>query len=196
MNSRGRCRTRALCLVVLCVLSTGCSSMLPRSSTSTPSPFDSFEQAEDAAERIVPFKTLVSELKSLGFDPDAGANVTLIPYPEIIARLAPYQGVAVSDLDPGIRRCIEAQRACRAYRFHFAREDRAREGSFWPDFFNLRRVTSTKGWWFDALVVVSDGIVLFRNVAGQARTDRLDKQTNPLGPFQRAGESAGSSLLN
>jgi hypothetical protein len=180
----------------LCLLAAGCSSMLPRGSTSTPSPFSTFDEAEDAAEKIVPFKTLVSELKGLGFDPEAGTNVTLIPYPEIIARLAPYQGVPLAELDPGIRRCIQAQRACRAYRFHFAREDRAREGSFWPDFFNVRRVTSIKGWWFDALVVVSDGTVLFRNVAGQARTDRVEKQTNPLGPFQRAGESAGSALIN
>ncbi len=182
--------------LVLCLLATGCASLLPHGSSRTPSPFASFEQAESAAQSIVPFKTLLSELKGLGFDPDGGANVTLIPYPEIIARLAPYQGVSVADLDPGIRRCIQAQRACRAFRFHFAGEDRQREGNFWADFLNIRRVTSVKGWWFDALVVVSDGVVLFRNEGGQARTDRVEKQTNPLGPFQRAGESAGSTLFN
>ena len=74
--------------------------MLPRGSTSTPSPFSTFDEAEDAAEKIVPFKTLVSELKGLGFDPEAGTNVTLIPYPEIIARLAPYQEYRCNQLKP------------------------------------------------------------------------------------------------
>ena len=69
----------------------------------------------------------------------------------------------------------------------FARGRDRSEGSFWPDFFNVRRVTSIKGWWFDALVVASDGTVLFRNVAGQARTDRVEKQTNPLGPVPAGG---------
>ena len=46
--------------------------------------------------------------------------------------------------------------------FHYEREDRRREGSFWLDFLNVRRTTNIKGWWFDALIVVTDGKVLFR----------------------------------
>lgn len=173
----------------------GCSSMLPRGTTDTPSPFASFAEAEQAAAKIVPFKTSSAELKALGFDPRAGKNVTLIPYPEVLSRLAPYPGVPIDALDPGIRQCIAAKTACRAYVFHFERTDREREGGFWADFFNLERITKVTGWWFEALVVVSDGTVLFRNVAGQASTDRLERQINPLGPFQPAGESAGSVLM-
>jgi hypothetical protein len=44
-------------------------------------------------------------------------------------------------------------------------------------------------------VVVNDGIVLFRNHSGEARVDKLDRQINPLGPFQPAGESAGWVLV-
>ncbi len=98
-------------------------------------------------------------------------------------------------LDPGIRQCIEAQTACRGYVFHFERQDRRREGNFWPDFLNLRRTTYVTGWWFDALIVVTDGKVLFRNFAGQANTDKVEQQVNPLGPFQPAGESAGAALI-
>ena len=38
--------------------------------------------------------------------------------------------------------------------------------------------------------------VLFRNVAGQPRLGRTDTQTNPLGPLQGTGESAGGALLH
>jgi hypothetical protein len=46
------------------------------------------------------------------------------------------------------------------------------------------------------LIVVTDGVVLFRNYAGQASTDKVDRQVNPLGPFQPAGESAGPVLIH
>ena len=186
---------RIAATVLLAVAIGGCSSLLPRGSTDTPSTFASFDQAQAAAERVVAFKTRETELKSLGFDPKDGYNVTLIPYPEIVARLAPYPGVPMSDLDPGIRQCIQSQSGCRGYLFHFERLDRRREGGFWTDFLNLRRTTTITGWWFDAMIVVRGDTVLFRNYAGQARTDRVEKQVNPLGPFQPAGEGAGAILL-
>lgn len=177
-----------------CALS-ACSSLLPRGSTDTPAGFASFKQPQAAAQRIVALETPTSELANLGFDPVAGTNVILIPYPDIVGRLAPHPGVPFDKLDAGIRLCIEAQIACSGYLFHFERQDRKREGSFWPDFLNLRRTTYVTGWWFDALIVVTDGKVLFRNFAGQASTDKVEKQVNPLGPFQPAGESAGSILI-
>ena len=145
--------------------------------------------------RIVALQTPTAELKDLGFDP-AGRNVTLIPYPDIVGRLAPHPGVPFDKLDAGIRKCIEAQSACRGYSCHFERQDRKRGGSFWLDFLNIRRTTYVSGWWFDALIVVTDGTVLFRNYAGQATTDKVERQVNPLGPFQPAGESAGSALVH
>lgn len=172
-----------------------CTSMLPSGSTDTPKGFGSFGEAQSAVQRIVPLETATADLARLGFDPVAGTNVTLIPYPDLVGRLAPHPGVPFDKLDPGIRRCIEAQTACRGYVFHFERQDRRREGNFWLDFLNLRRTTYFSGWWFDALIVVANGTVLFRNFAGQAATDRVEKQVNPLGPFQPAGESAGSVLI-
>jgi len=179
----------------MCCSLTGCGSLLPRGSSTTPSPFGDFEQARMAAEKIVAFRTRAAELPALGFDPDDGKNVTLIPYPDIAARLAPNPVLPMSALDPGVRACIEAQAACHAYLFHFEQQDRKRQGAFWTDFLNVRRVTQVTGWWFDLLVVVNGDAVLFRNVAGQAHSDRLEHQSNPLGPLQGAGESAGAMLL-
>jgi len=180
--------------VLCCAALSGCSHLLPEGSTDTPSGFDSFEAAQAAAGRIVPLRTRVTELKGLGFDPEGGTNVTLIPYPDIAARLAPYPALPMSALDPGVRRCIEAQAACRGYLFHFERQNRRRTGGFWPDFLNFRRTTAITGWWFDALVVTSDGTVLFRNIAGQPQVDKVEQQRNPLGPLQPAGERAGALL--
>ena len=76
------------------------------------------------------------------------------------------------------------------------RTDAQREGNFAADFFNVRRVTHVTGWRFEALVVLSDHTVLFRNIAGEPNIDRVERRTNPLGPLQPAGEAAGSLLLH
>lgn len=172
----------------------GCSSLLPRSSSNTPQTFASYEAAQAAAERIVALQTPFSALKALGFDAEGGANVTLIPYPDIVAKLAPYSTLPLAALDPGVRKCVEAQASCRGYLFNFERLDRVRTGGFWQDFLNIRRTTQVSGWSFQALVVFSDNTVLFRNQAGQAQISRVELQRNPLGPFQPAGEAAGALL--
>ena len=48
------------------------------------------------------------------------------------------------------------------------------------------------GWRFEGLLVVRDDVLLFRSHAGEPRTDRTELEVHPLGPFQPAGESAGS----
>lgn len=187
---------RTLILSIAATLLAGCTTLLPRDRADTPSPFHSYADAQAAAEKIVPFQTDLQQLAALGFDPAAGTNVTLIPYPDILARLAPYSGVPREELDPGIRACIAAQTACRAYVFRFDRLDRQREGSFAADFFNVRRVTHVTGWRFEALVVLRDQTVLFRNIGGEPNIERTERRTNPLGPLQPAGEAAGSLLLH
>lgn len=182
------------CLVAGVALS-ACTSLLPRGSTATSSRFASFEEARIAAEQIRPLTTRVQELGPLGFDIRDGLNVTLVSYPEIVVRLTPHPGVPISLLDAGTRQCIDIQAACRGYLFRFEREDRKREGNFFLDFFNVKRTTHLTGWRFEALIVVSNDTVLFRNYSGQARIERFDRQTNPLGPFQPAGEAAGASLM-
>ncbi len=175
-----------------CLGLSGCASMLPRGSSVMTSPFASYGAAKEALDKAVPYTTTREELKSLGFDPDASTNVTVIPYPEVITRLAPHPGVPLDALDRGVRDCILAQTQCSAYVFHFGEQSKHRLGSFWLDFFNIDRTTELKGWRFEGLVVVRDGVVLFKNVGGDPRIDAVERQVNPLGPFQSGGESAGS----
>jgi hypothetical protein len=184
-------------LLAACVplLAAGCTSLLPHGAATTPSPFQSYPEAQRAAESIEPFRTDLAQLAALGFDPDNARNVTVIPYPEILGRQAPYSGVPMEHLDRGIRACIEAQVGCRGYLFRFQQEDRRREGNFLADFLNVRRVTHTTGWSFEAMVVVHQGVVLFRNAGGDPRVERIERQTNPLGPLQPAGEAAGALIV-
>lgn len=178
-----------------CLTLSACSGMLPRSATQAPSTFQDFAAAQKALEAIVPFETRLDELPARGFDPAAGVNVVQVPYPEIAARLAPHPGVPFDTMDLGVRRCIGLQTHCRGYIFRYNQQHRQREGNFLLDFLNIERTTRITGWQFEALIVVGDGVVLFRNFGGEPKTDRTENSFNPLGPFQPAGESAGRSIL-
>lgn len=194
-----RAPARLLSMALAALLSAslaGCASLLPRGSSEQPSGFDSFEAAQHALEQVLPFRTTVAELAGLGFDPEGGRNVTRVPYPEVVTRLAPHPGVPLEALDEGVRACVVAQAQCRAYVFHLGGQTQRREGSFWLDFFNFKRTTAVAGWRFDGLVVVRGDLVVFRNFAGEARIDRTERQVNPLGPLQRAGDAVGARILN
>jgi len=184
----------AACMLA-CILLAGCTSLLPSSQRDQPTDFDSFEAAAHALGQAVPYHTTVPELKALGFDIEASENVTVVPYPQLIARLAPNAAVPLDALDVGIRDCIMARQTCRVYVFQFARESRQRDGNFFLDFLNFRRSTAITGWRFEGMLVVSDGLLLFSNYSGEPHTDRTELEVRPLGPFQPAGESAGSLVF-
>lgn len=173
----------------------GCKVLLPAASSDTPSAFESFETAENALMQVIPYKTTEAEMQALGFDVRANPNVTIITYPDVVARLAPNASVPLDALEPGIRDCILARSQCQAYEFRISHEQRKRVGKFWPDFLNFRRTIQTSGWRFEALIVVRDGVVLFRRFGGEPQISRTDKQVNPLGPLQGAGEGAAGRLL-
>ncbi|MDE2402624.1 MAG: hypothetical protein KGL90_13260 [Burkholderiales bacterium] len=172
----------------------GCANLLPRGSSEVHSGFKSFEEARAALERIEPYHTTAAELRELGFDLQASANVRQIPYPEVITLLAPNPSIPLPMLDTGVRDCIEARQACRAYQFSMGRQARRREGAFLPDFLNFRRTTEITGWRFQGLVVMRDGVVLLRSYGGEPQIKQTEYQSNPLGPLQPAGEATGALL--
>ena len=124
---------------IACVALAGCAQWLPHTESQQPGGFDTFETAAAAFEKVVSYRTTVGELKDLGFDVLASSNLTLIAYPQLTARLSPDPGVPFDALDPGIRDCILARRACQAYEFHLSHESKRREGAFLLDFLNFRR---------------------------------------------------------
>ena len=178
-----------------CLLLGGCANLLPRGDSERPSGFDSFEAAAHSFDAVVPYRTTVKQLSALGFDLQSSSNVTLIQYPQLTGRLAPDRGVPFEAIDPGIRDCIVARLACQAYEFHLGRERSRREGGFLSDFLNFRRTTHVTGWRFEGLLAVRDGVVLFRSHGGEPRIDRTERQVNPLGPLQGAGDAVGRLLV-
>lgn len=177
---------RGVGLLALALLLSGCSSLLPRTRNES-SPFQTYEQARQAIEGLVPMQSKTSALSNLGIDPVQQPNTVILTHADIVRRFVPSGLVKREDLDPGVLACLEARAACRGWEITGARIARQRTGNFLTDFTNFSRRTETTGWRFNALVLLVDDLVVYRSWGGQPRVNEIEVTTNPLGPLQDMG---------
>lgn len=176
------------------VLVSGCTALLPQSHTNTTS-FQSFEEARTAVEALVPMKTDRKAMEKNGFNPIHHPNTILLTHADVARRFLPSSLLRREDLDPGIWICLEARDACRGLDIVGVKIDKARTGSFFPDFFNFERHSRTSGWRFTAVVLLVDDLVVYRSWAGQPEINEVEKTRNPLGPLQDIGPPTATSVL-
>lgn len=181
------------CLLLGVAVLSGCAQLLPRVGETEPSRFGTYQEAEQALAKVQPYRTTVHELRELGFDVLETANVQRIPYPQWFTSLVGQQ-TPLDGADAGIRDCLAAGPGCEAYAFRFSRVRHERVGNFAADLLSFRRLTHVQGWRFEAIVLVRNGTVLFRNQGGLPRIERFEDRRQPLGPLQNAGESLSGRL--
>lgn len=181
-------RPSAFFLVLGLALCSGCTSLLPQSKNET-SEFKTFEEARQVIEALVPMQSNMAALVGLGIDPGKHTNTTLLTHADVVRRFAPGAVLTKQDLDPGIVACIEARDACRGLEVLATRISKKRVGNFFADFFNFSRHTATTGWNFQAVILLVDGLVVYRTWGGQPAINEIEVRTNPLGPLQDAGPS-------
>lgn len=174
--------------VFLVMLTSACSSMLPRSSTES-SLFQSFDEARTAIEALVPMQSDKSTLAKNGFNPAKHPNTTILTHADVVRRFVPTALLKREDLDPGILACVEARSACNGMELTGGRISKTRTGNFLADFSNFKRRTETTGWRFNALILFVGDRVVYRSWGGQPAVNEIEVNTNPLGPFQDVGPS-------
>lgn len=175
--------------VLLCCLICGaCASLLPRSKEATASPWRSYEDAQSTFDAIVPGMTTVDELKYLSLDPAANPNIAILNYSDILRRFLMNQSVSLSDLDHGVRDCVTAKVLCRGYEIDQRSIRKHRNGSFWLDFLGFRKETQIAGWRFQGLILLKNGVVVYKLSGGQPAIMQQEESQNPLGPIQAVGD--------
>jgi hypothetical protein len=178
--------SQRVCSLLLVLLTSACSSMLPKARTDT-TPFQSFEEARAAIEALVPMQSSRETLEKNGFAAGKHPNTTLLTHADVVRRFVPSALLKREDLDPGILACLEARDACRGQEIVVVKIARERTGNFWADFFNFHRHTEVSGWRFNALVLFVNDVVVYRTWGGQPVVKETEEATNPLGPFQDIG---------
>ncbi len=169
---------------------TGCSNALPREEDNVGSRWNSFEEAMVDYEKIEPYVTTQRELQALGFDPYTQPNIHILSYLDIIQRFMPNQSIKLDDLDDAVSFCIRSRSKCIAYEAQPQKSKSKRVGNVALDMMTFKRRTLRSGWSFYALIVINDGIVVYKVWSGEPLVSGEKIRKNPLGPLQ--GLNAGS----
>ena len=174
---------------------TGCSSLLPHGGSVVDGPWKSFAEAQETFDKIIPYRTTYAELMALKLDPHAYPNITILNYSDVLRRFIPSPAINADSLDGGVKDCIDAKTACRGLEIDQRSIQRKRMGSFLADFLNFKREVDVTGWRFNGVLLIKDGLVVYKLVSGQPMIHETEENKNPLGPLQGAGEGAVRSAF-
>ncbi|HSU76407.1 MAG TPA: hypothetical protein VLI89_05020 [Burkholderiales bacterium] len=177
----------ARCAGLLASLLVGCSSLLPQSKEVTASPWQTYQDAQEAFDKIIPGRTTVAELRQMSLDPGSNPNIAILNYAEVMRKFLLNQSLSISDLDSGVRECVGAKISCRGFEINQSTVHKQRVGSVVFDLFGFRRETHTGGWRFNGLILLKDDIVVYKLTGGQPLIQQTEENQNPLGPVQAIG---------
>jgi hypothetical protein len=171
-----------------------CASLLPRSQSEARGLWESFDEAKVAMEKIRPRETTRVELNAAGVDPYKTPNITILTYSDILLHFPVTAAISMEQLDEGLRTCFQAGKKCDGYLVQVKEAKRRHSGNFWLDSLRFDRRIETKGWSFNAVIVLVDDIVVYSLYGGQPIVSEFEREKNPLGPLQGWG-SAVPSLI-
>ena len=182
-------------LVPIFLWLSACGSPLPRTQEVTKSPWETFDQAMAAYNQVVLNKTTVEQLREFGFDPYSTPNVKILSYLDVIQKFMPTNSVKLEQLPLSVRKCLAKQETCIAYEAHPGIIKRKRVGSVFNDLLGFKRKTIETGWRFDALIVLDNGVAVYKIWSGIPMMDSEKTRKNPLGPLQGSGGSLARDAL-
>ena len=177
----------------------GCSSLLPQSKETTGPAgggWKNYADAEKTFASITPGKTTDQELAALQLDPRSNPNVTVLPRHELLQRFIINQSVTIADLDEGVRECLEAREHCRALEVNQTATQKKRTGNAALDMAKLYRETHNTGWRFCGLLLVKDGVVVYKLTSGQPGIHEIAENTDVLGPLQMLSAKLKLDITN
>lgn len=178
----------ALAAAALCLLACGCSSLLPSSREATASPWKTYEEAELTFDKIIPGRTTESELNQLRLDPRSNPNIAILNYSDVLMRFVPHSSISLADLDRGVRECLLAKVRCKGFAISQSSVHRNRNGNFVADVLGFSKSTQITGWKFNGLLLIKEGVVIYKLSGGTPSIAQEEENTNPLGPVQSIGQ--------
>lgn len=173
----------------------GCSTLLPHGDSNVDGPWKSYAEAQQAFDRIVPYRTTLDDLKALKLDPFSYPNITILNYSDVLQRFIPSPSINADNLDAGVRECINAKTTCQGLEIDQRSIKRKRIGSFLADFLNFKREVDVTGWRFKGVLLLKDNVVVYKLSGGQPHIHEQEESKNPLGPLQGVGDAAVKSAF-
>ena len=184
-----------LLLATLALPTVGCTSvkksLFISENTRSVTAWETFDQAEAAFAKIIPHQTRDEDLKALGFDPHTTPNIKILNYLDIIERFIPNSSITKEDLHPDVRSCIELREGCMGYELDLDIIRKKRFGSLALDMTGFAKQTQIYGWDYKALLLIKDGVVVYKLRSGRPSIDKVERKIKPLGPVQEIDNLVG-----
>jgi hypothetical protein len=177
----------ALCAGLLASLLFGCSSLLPQSKEVTASPWQTYQDAQETFDKIIPGRTTVAELRQMSLDPGSNPNIAILNYADVMRKFMLNPSFSLNDLDAGVRECVSAKIGCRGFEINQRTVHKQRMGNVVFDLLGFYRETHTAGWRFNGLILIKDDVVVYKLTGGQPLIQQSEENQNPLGPVQAIG---------
>jgi hypothetical protein len=169
----------------------GCAtqSLLPTRGVYTESSFETYVQVESVVDKIIVGETKYSDLVNMGLDLENIPNVKKLTYLDVMSKFkldSPSRFTLFNkiELPSGVLKTLAARESGLAYEINLERLKNKREGSVFLDMLNFRKTVHTTGWNISVLILIVDDTVEYVLYSGEKNIDRLEKEKNPLGPFQ------------
>ena len=176
-----------LATVLLICLLAGCSSLLPKTKEVTASPWETYQDAQEAFDKIIPGQTTIADLRGMSLDPSQNANIAILNYADVMRKFMLNQSFSINDLDQGVRECVMAKVACRGFEVNQSNVRKERNGNVVLDVLGFYRETQTSGWRFNGLILLKENTVVYKLTGGQPVIQGTEENKNPLGPVQAIG---------
>ena len=178
---------RRLAIVVLLSFLAGCSALLPKSKENTASPWQTYQDAQETFDKIIPGQTTIAELRHMSLDPSSNANIAILNYTDVMRKFLFNQSFSLNDLDQGVRDCVTAKILCRGFEINQTSVQKHRNGNVMLDVLGFYRETHTAGWRFNGLILLKEDVVVYKLTGGQPAIRETAENQNPLGPVQAIG---------
>src|SRR5260370_4638910 len=162
----------------------GCSTtLLHRSKEVTSGPWQTYQDAQETFDKIIPGQTTIAELRLMSLDPASNANIAILNYADVMRKFMLNQSFSINDLDHGVRDCVLAKVACRGFEINQSTVNRQRTGNVIFDILGFHRETQTAGWRFNGLILLRDDIVAYNLPAGHPPPHPTQQNQNPPAPL-------------
>ena len=176
-----------LLLAILVLMVSGCSALLPKTKEATASPWQSFQDAQNAFDKIVPGATTVADLRRMKLHPASNPNIAILNYADVMRKFMISPSLSIDDLDEGVRVCVTAKINCRGFEVNQTSVQKSRNGNVVLDVLGFYRETHTAGWRFNGLILLKGEVVIYKLTSGQPAIQQTEENQNPLGPVQAIG---------
>jgi hypothetical protein len=100
----------------------------------------------------------------------------------------------LDDLDPAVQACLTARDRCAGWLAEPSISSKDRTGNVALDVLGFERETTSTGWKASMLLLVQDGVVVYKLWSGTPTILEVKTEKKPLGPLQDLSGPAAAAI--